>query len=86
MVHLHHGIGRFVKLAKRTMGRGRETTSKEYVVLEYAPSKRNGPADQLWVPTDSLDLLSKYVGGESPALSKMGGADWQKPSPEPGKR
>lgn len=78
VVHLHHGIGRFVKLAKRTMGRGRETTSKEYVVLEYAPSKRNGPADQLWVPTDSLDLLSKYVGGESPALSKMGGADWAK--------
>ncbi|MCU9986736.1 transcription-repair coupling factor [Mobiluncus curtisii] len=78
VVHLHHGIGRFVKLAKRTMGRGRETTSKEYVVLEYAPSKRNGPADQLWVPTDSLDLLSKYVGGESPTLSKMGGADWAK--------
>lgn len=78
VVHLHHGIGRFVKLAKRTMGRGSEATSKEYVVLEYAPSKRNGPADQLWVPSDSLDLLSKYVGGESPALSRMGGADWAK--------
>jgi len=28
------------------------------------------------VPTDQLDLLSKYVGGEGPALSKMGGSDW----------
>lgn len=78
VVHLHHGIGRFVKLEKRNLGRGKEATAKEYVVLEYAPSKRNGPPDQLWVPTDSLDLLSKYVGGEAPALSKMGGADWAK--------
>lgn len=78
VVHLHHGIGRFLRLDKRTLGTGKNTTSREYVVLEYAPSKRGGPADQLWVPTDSLDLLSKYVGGETPALSKMGGTDWAK--------
>lgn len=78
VVHLLHGIGRFVKLEKRTVGTGAKATSREYVVLEYAPSKRNGPKDQLWVPTDSLDLLSKYVGGEEPVLSKMGGSDWNR--------
>jgi transcription-repair coupling factor (superfamily II helicase) len=45
-------------------------------VLEYAPSKRGYPGDKLYVPTDQLDLLSKYVGGEAPTLSKMGGSDW----------
>ena len=34
------------------------------------------PGDKLYVPTDQLDLLTRYVGGEAPALSKMGGSDW----------
>src|SRR5699024_9355712 len=50
---------------------------REYIVLEYAPSKRGQPADQLWVPMDSLDMLSKYTGGESPHLTKRGGSDWK---------
>jgi len=50
--------------------------SREYLVLEYAPSKRGYPGDKLYVPTDQLDLLSRYVGGEAPSLSKMGGGDW----------
>ena len=44
------------------------------LVLEYAPGKRGGPGDQLFVPMESLDLLSRYVGGEKPTLSKMGGS------------
>ena len=78
VVHAQHGIGRFVKLEKRTIGKGNKATSREYVVLEYAPSQRQGSKDLLWVPTDSLDMLSKYVGGETPTLSKMGGTDWNK--------
>src|SRR5690606_31156845 len=39
-------------------------------------SKRGHPGDRLSVPTDQLDLLTRYVGGEAPALSKMGGSDW----------
>ena len=42
------------------------------------PRKRGQPGDRLFVPTDSLDQLSRYVGGETPTLHKMGGADWQK--------
>ncbi|WP_027004315.1 transcription-repair coupling factor [Corynebacterium halotolerans] len=77
VVHETHGIGRFLKMAERTINSGDETSRREYIVLEYAPSKRGQPADQLWVPMESLDLLSKYSGGEQPSLSKMGGSDWK---------
>ncbi|TNM00579.1 transcription-repair coupling factor [Corynebacterium tapiri] len=77
VVHETHGIGKFIKMAERTIHAGDETSRREYVVLEYAASKRGQPADQLWVPMESLDLLSKYTGGESPTLSKMGGSDWK---------
>ncbi|MFV0633799.1 transcription-repair coupling factor [Demequina sp.] len=74
VVHESHGVGRFVELTKRTV-RGVE---REYLVIEYAPSKRGGPADRLSVPTDQLDLVTKYVGGEAPSVNKMGGSDWAK--------
>ncbi len=77
VVHETHGIGRFLKMAERTIQAGDETSRREYIVLEYAASKRGQPADQLWVPMDSLDMLSKYSGGEAPTLSKMGGSDWK---------
>ncbi len=90
VVHETHGIGRFVELVARTvqtasrstaparLGESREAASvvREYVVIEYAPSKRGAAADRLYVPTDQLDLLSRYVGGEAPTLSKLGGSDW----------
>ncbi|XKE65661.1 transcription-repair coupling factor [Agrococcus terreus] len=80
VVHETHGVGRFVELTQRTVssgGRNPVRTTREYLVLEYASSKRGQPGDRLSVPTDQLDQLSRYVGGESPALSKMGGSDWQ---------
>lgn len=79
VVHETHGIGRFVDVQTRevsTGGREAKKSTREFVVVEYAPSKRGGPPDKLLVPTDQLDLLSVYVGGEAPALSKMGGSDW----------
>ncbi|WP_115684980.1 transcription-repair coupling factor [Corynebacterium senegalense] len=78
VVHDTHGIGRFVKMAERTVKAGDEDSRREYIVLEYQPAKRGQPNDQLWVPMESLDLLSKYSGGEQPSLSKMGGSDWKK--------
>ncbi|MFG1609859.1 transcription-repair coupling factor [Actinoplanes sp. NPDC049265] len=74
VVHEQHGIGRYVELVQRVVN-GAE---REYLVIEYAASKRGQPGDRLFVPTDQLDQLSRYVGGESPSLHKMGGADWQK--------
>ncbi len=72
VVHDQHGIGRFVEMTERTVGGAR----REYLVLEYASSKRGQQADKLFVPMDALDQLSRYVGGEQPSLSKLGGSDW----------
>jgi transcription-repair coupling factor (superfamily II helicase) len=79
VVHETHGVGKFLELVQReisTGGRHAIKSTREFVVLEYAPSKRGGPPDRLYVPTDQLDLLSHYVGSDSPAVSKMGGSDW----------
>jgi transcription-repair coupling factor (superfamily II helicase) len=79
VVHNTHGIGKFLELVQRevsTGGRNAIRTQREFLVIEYAPNKRGYPGDKLYVPTDQLDLLSRYVGGEAPALSKMGGSDW----------
>ncbi|WP_396179316.1 transcription-repair coupling factor [Citricoccus sp.] len=91
VVHTQHGIARFVELQRRkvasgTVGAGgagagasaggSADSYREYLVLEYAPSKRGAPGDRLFVPTDQLDQVSRYVGGEAPSLSKMGGSDW----------
>ena len=72
VVHDQHGIGKFVEMIERTIGGAR----REYLVIEYAASKRGHPGDRLFVPMDSLDQLSRYVGGEMPSLSKLGGSDW----------
>ena len=66
MVHDSHGIGKFVRMEERTIGKGADASRREYLVLEYAPSKRGEAGDQLYVPMDQLDMLSRYVGGESP--------------------
>lgn len=76
VVHEQHGVGRFVQMRQRTTGTGKNKTTREYVVIEYAPSKRNAPPDKLFIPTDQLDQLSKYVGAETPKLNKLGGSDW----------
>ena len=78
VVHEIHGIGRFVELTQRKMGVGKQQHEREYLLIEYAPSKRGYPGDTLFVPTDQLDLLTRYVGGEAPVLSKMGGVEWAK--------
>ena len=74
VVHEQHGVGRYVDLVQRTVA----GATREYLVIEYAPSKRGQPGDRLYVPTDSLDQVTKYVGGEAPSLDKMGGGDWAK--------
>lgn len=49
---------------------------REYLVIEYAPGKRGAAPDKLYIPTDQLDLISKYIGAEIPKLNKLGGSDW----------
>ncbi|WP_312719246.1 transcription-repair coupling factor [Mobilicoccus sp.] len=74
VVHEQHGVGRFVEMMQRTV----QGATREYVVIEYASSKRGQPGDRLYVPTDQLDQITRYVGGEAPSLNKLGGSDWSK--------
>ena len=73
VVHEQHGVGKFIELVQRTVG----GVAREYLVIEYAASKRGQPADRLFVPTDTLDQITRYVGGESPSVNRIGGSDWQ---------
>jgi transcription-repair coupling factor (superfamily II helicase) len=68
VVHFQHGVGRFGGMVRRSIA-GAE---RDYLQLDYKGS------DRLYVPSDQIDLLRPYTGGETPALSRLGGGDWQK--------
>jgi transcription-repair coupling factor (superfamily II helicase) len=79
VVHEQHGVGRFVEMRQREV----HGATREYLVLEYGSSRRtskgaSGPPDMLFVPADSLDQVTRYVGGEQPSLDRLGGSDWSK--------
>jgi len=74
VVHEQHGIGRYLELIQRTVG----GVTREYLVIEYAPAKRGQPGDRVFVPTDTLEQVSKYVGGEAPTVHRIGSGEWQK--------
>lgn len=66
IVHDVHGKGRFLGLVTRDV----QGISRDYLELEY----RGG--DKLFIPTDQIDRVQKYMGGESERLSKLGGKEW----------
>ncbi|HEX7105286.1 MAG TPA: transcription-repair coupling factor, partial [Acidothermaceae bacterium] len=74
VVHEQHGVGRFVEMVQRTVA----GATREYLVIEYASSKRGQPGDRLYAPTDALDQVTRYIGGENPSLDRLGGSDWAK--------
>jgi transcription-repair coupling factor (superfamily II helicase) len=74
IVHEQHGVGRYLEMTSRTV----QGATRDYLVIEYAPSKRGQPPDRLYLPTDQLDEVTRYTGGESPSLHRLGGADWVK--------
>ncbi len=68
VVHEQHGVARFAGLVTRTLA----GVERDYLLLEYRGD------DRLYLPTDQIDAIRPYTGGERPSLSRMGGADWQK--------
>ncbi len=68
VVHRQHGVARYAGVTTRAVG----GTTRDYLVLEYRGS------DRLYLPVDQIEAVTPYSGGESPTLSKMGGADWQR--------
>ncbi len=68
VVHFHHGVGQYEGMAKRTIG----GVERDYLLLAY----KGG--DKLYVPSDQIDTLRQYVGGEAPTLHRLGGSDFAK--------
>ncbi|MDQ1520300.1 MAG: hypothetical protein QOI55_1373 [Actinomycetota bacterium] len=68
VVHRVHGIGRYFGMETREMF----GVTRDRLVVEF----RGG--DRVYVDSEDIGLLRKYTGGETPKLSKMGGADWDK--------
>ncbi len=68
VVHYQHGVGQYQGMVKRTIG----GVERDYLLLQY----KGG--DKLYVPSDQIDTLRQYVGGEAPVLHRLGGADFAK--------
>jgi transcription-repair coupling factor (superfamily II helicase) len=68
VVHHQHGVGRYEGMVKRTIG----GVERDYLLLAY----KGG--DKLYVPSDQIDAVRQYVGGEAPTLHRLGGADFAK--------
>ncbi|MGI8664194.1 MAG: transcription-repair coupling factor [Acidimicrobiales bacterium] len=68
VVHHQHGVARFGGMVKRAIG----GVERDYLLLEYRGD------DKLYVPSDQIDAVRHYTGGDSPSLSKLGGSDWAK--------
>jgi transcription-repair coupling factor (superfamily II helicase) len=67
LVHIEHGIGRFVETVTLD-----GQANREYLLLEYAEG------DKLYVPVDQLDRLTPYHGGgdDPPKLTRLGTQEW----------
>ena len=67
VVHRQHGVARFSGTTTRAIN----GTTRDYLILEFKDGR------SYW-PTEQIDALTPYSGGDSPTLSRMGGAEWQK--------
>jgi transcription-repair coupling factor (superfamily II helicase) len=68
VVHHQHGVARYGGMVKRTIG----GVERDYLLLEYRGD------DKLYVPSDQIDAVRHYTGGDNPSLSRLGGGEWQK--------
>jgi transcription-repair coupling factor (superfamily II helicase) len=67
VVHRQHGVAKFSGTTTRAIN----GTTRDYLILEFKDGR------SYW-PTEQIDALTPYSGGDAPALSRMGGAEWQK--------
>ncbi len=66
VVHHQHGVARYGGMVKRAIG----GVERDYLLLEY----KGG--DKLYVPSDQIDAVRHYTGGETPTLTRLGGDTW----------
>lgn len=68
VVHELYGVGRYLGMVTRDIA----GVSRDYLLIEYSGD------DRLYVPTEQLDAVTKYSGGETPRLNRLGTAEWEK--------
>jgi transcription-repair coupling factor (superfamily II helicase) len=68
VVHVDHGIARYVGMTQRTFGED----VKEYLQLDFAGT------DKIFLPADQIARITRYAGGPAPPLSKLGGTEWER--------
>ncbi len=68
VVHIDHGIARYVGMTQREFG----GSVREYLQLDFAGT------DKIFLPAEQIGRITRYSGGPSPALSKLGGTDWER--------
>jgi transcription-repair coupling factor (superfamily II helicase) len=68
VVHVNHGVGRYSGVQKLEVG----GVQRDYLLVQYAGE------DRVYVPTDQVAMLQKYIGMEdaAPRLHKLGGGEW----------
>ncbi len=66
VVHFQHGVARFAGMVTRTLS----GISRDYLQLDYRGD------DRLFVPTDQIDVVRPYSGGEEPRLNRLGGNEF----------
>nr|MDP9326575.1 transcription-repair coupling factor [Actinomycetota bacterium] len=65
-VHRIHGVGRYAGITHRALA----GSERDYLILEYAQK------DKLFVPSDQVGMVAKYLGGDAPRMHRLGGSDW----------
>ncbi|RLE26234.1 MAG: transcription-repair coupling factor, partial [Actinobacteria bacterium] len=68
VVHHQHGVGKYEGMVKRSIG----GVERDYLLISY----KGG--DKLYIPSDQIDTLRQFVGGEAPKLHRLGGSDFAK--------
>ncbi len=70
VVHANHGVGQFMGIKNMTVNEA----TRDYLYIRYAAN------DALYVPTDQVDMVEKYVGPEGirPSLQRLGTGEWQR--------
>jgi transcription-repair coupling factor (superfamily II helicase) len=66
VVHIDHGVARYEQMLRR----GGAGEDRDYLELSFAGG------DRIFVPVEQIQRISRYAGGERPALSRLGGTDW----------
>lgn len=71
VIHTDHGLAEFGGIVRRDLGKDFGGV-REYLLLQYANN------DKLFVPVESAEKITKFIGDEAPRLTKLGASEWKK--------